>query len=86
VSCNVAAAHADLVAVHADCALRRPPQLTRRCRESTRDHYDDIARRQVLNPNCVEMLHALKERRLALGILTRNTDEVWLVDSHVMRW
>jgi len=32
------------------------------------------------------MLHALKERRLALGILTRNTDEVWLVDSHVMRW
>ena len=44
-----------------------------------------IVRRQVLNPNCVEMLHALKERRMALGILTRNTDEVLLLYSNVMR-
>ena len=31
--------------------------------------------RQLLNPNCEEMLRTLKARDLKLGILTRNTDE-----------
>mmetsp|Transcript_36311 Transcript_36311/g.53291 ORF Transcript_36311/g.53291 Transcript_36311/m.53291 type:complete len:228 (-) Transcript_36311:98-781(-) len=31
--------------------------------------------RQLLNPNCKQMLHQLKEKKLRLAILTRNTDE-----------